>query len=55
MVPSSCEFNSIEWLWSLVKLKFRKIVTSRVGQIRSQEQLDQVVIEAIESIDDEQV
>lgn len=32
---SSCEFNSIEWLWSLVKKKFRSTITPLVGQIKT--------------------
>jgi hypothetical protein len=52
MTPSSCEFNSIEWLWSLVKRKFRSKMARLVGTIHSQEELEHAVEDTLHEIED---
>ena len=52
MTPSSCEFNSIEWLWSLIKRKFRSKMARLVGTIHSQEDLEHAVEDTLHEIED---
>lgn len=52
MPAASCEFNSIESVWSMMKNKFRRVIAQRVGKIKSQQQLVQNVMEVVNSFDD---
>ena len=52
---SSCEFNSIEWLWSKIKRRFRATIVSQVGRIKTQEQLDTFILNTVESFEVEEM
>ena len=44
-------FNSIERLWSLVKGIFRKKILSKVEEVKSRDQLFQIVKEILDDLD----
>ena len=47
---SSCEFNSIEWLWAHIKRRFRKTLTQKVRAIKEQTDLIAEVDTAAEQV-----
>ena len=47
---SSCEFNSIEWLWSFIKRRFKLTITQKVRQIKIQDDFIKEVETAAEQV-----
>ena len=50
MPPSTSQLNSIESFWGVMKNSFRKLCAKRVGTIHSQQDLDDLVKEALNSL-----
>ena len=55
MPASSCEFNSIESLWSLIKSIYYRKIVQETGRIRSQDQFREFVFKVADELSEDKI